>query len=73
MPKRRLDDRIRELCNQVRADTGAAQGIEEPLQELRAAIHEKVQKLRALAAQKLLARSTQPENQPERRAYIFRR
>ena len=72
MLNRRLDDRIRELCTQVRS--GATDGedrtaeVEATLQELLDAIHEKVQRLRALAAQKLLTTSRQQEIQKERRA-----
>jgi hypothetical protein len=53
MHSRRLDDRIRYLCTQV---TGASNGeLEAILQELLSAIHEKMERLRGLAANRLLA------------------
>jgi hypothetical protein len=72
MLKRRLDDRIRDLCTQVRTGTTDGEGrsaeVDATLQELLDAIHEKVQRLRALAAQKLLAGTVQKEIREERRA-----
>lgn len=54
MHSRRLDDRIRHLCAQV---TEASNGeLEAILQELLAAIHEKIERLRSLAASQLLGR-----------------
>jgi hypothetical protein len=53
MHSRRLDDRIRYLCAQV---TEASNGeLEAILQELMGAIHEKMERLRCLAANQLLA------------------
>jgi hypothetical protein len=50
--RRRLDDRIRYLCAQARE---ASRGeVEEILQELLGAVHEKIERLRALAANQLL-------------------
>jgi phage baseplate assembly protein W len=58
MPTRRLDDRIRQLCAEI-AKTPAGSGplspeMEATLQELLGAIHEKTERLRTLAARKLL-------------------
>ena len=58
MPTRRLDDRIRKLCAEI-AKTPAGAGplspkVEATLQELLAAIHEKTERVRSLAARKLL-------------------
>jgi len=53
MHSRRLDDRIRHLCAQVaEASNGELEAI---LQELLGAIHEKIERLRSLAANQLLA------------------
>jgi hypothetical protein len=72
MLKRRLDDRIRDLCVQVCSVTtdGDARTpeVEALLQELLGAIHEKVLRLRTLAAQKLLTGGAQNEHRQERRA-----
>ena len=52
MHTRRLDDRIRFLCAQI---TDATDGeLEDVLQELLGAIHEKIERLRSLAASQLL-------------------
>lgn len=52
MPARRLDDRIRHLSTQI---MGANDGeVEAILQELLAAIHEKLERLRARAAHRFL-------------------
>jgi hypothetical protein len=52
MHTRRLDDRIRNLCGQI---TKAADGeLEALLQDLLGAIHEKIERLRSLAASQLL-------------------
>jgi hypothetical protein len=54
MHTRRLDDRIRHLCAQV---TEASNGeLEAILQELLSAIHEKIERLRTMAANQLLRR-----------------
>jgi hypothetical protein len=54
MHTRRLDDRIRHLCSQV---TEASNGeLEAVLQELLSAIHEKIERLRSMAAHQLLHR-----------------
>jgi hypothetical protein len=58
MPTRRLDDRIRQLCAEI-AKTPTGSGplspeVEATLQELLGAIHEKTERLRSLAARKLL-------------------
>ena len=73
MPTRRLDDRIRKLCAEI-AKTPTGNGplspkIEATLQELLHAIHEKTERLRDLAAKKLLQMADQNEKPPrERRA-----
>ncbi len=58
MPTRRLDDRIRQLCNQIAASgsnpAATDQDVETLLQELLKAIHQKVERLRRIAANKLL-------------------
>ena len=71
MPTRRLDDRIRQLCARA---TSAAQNddvpqaeIESILQDLLAAVQEKVARLRQLATQKLLKTGNHHEDQPDRR------
>ena len=52
MPARRLDDRIRHLSTQMmEASNGELEAI---LQELLAAIHEKLERLRIRAAQRFL-------------------
>ncbi|HEY3971388.1 MAG TPA: hypothetical protein VGM18_00200 [Candidatus Sulfotelmatobacter sp.] len=64
MPSRRLDDRIRDLsANVARAANGDVEGI---LQELLAAIHEKLERLRARAATRFLT----GECLEERRAIV---
>ena len=55
VPSRRLDDRIRELCVQVVTAPDREKGA--LLKELRAAISEKIGRLRKLAAGKLLGGS----------------
>ncbi len=54
VPSRRLDDKIRELC--ARAVQSPNGGSEKILEELRHAIREKTQRLRWLAADKLVAK-----------------
>jgi hypothetical protein len=64
VPSRRLDDKIRELCAlALDSQNGSKEGI---LEELRHAIREKTQRLRRLAANKLVDRSP---DLPERRAH----
>ncbi len=59
MPARRLDDRIRYLSTQlVGADDGEIEAI---LQELLTAIHEKLERLRARAANRFLFGQSIPE------------
>ncbi len=53
MHTRRLDDRIRFLCAQVKEASNSQ--LETILQELLGAIHEKIERLRSLAAHQLLA------------------
>ena len=73
MPTRRLDDRIRKLCAEI-AKTPTGSGpispkVEATLQELLAAIHEKTERVRNLAARKLLQTKDRKEEFPkERRA-----
>jgi hypothetical protein len=67
MHSRRLDDRIRELCGKVAATSKTAASNNEVnglLQELLCAVHEKIERLRILAAKHLVSR----EPCPERRA-----
>jgi hypothetical protein len=52
MPARRLDDRIRHLCARVTEASNEELGT--LLQELLGAIHEKVERLRGIAANQLL-------------------
>jgi hypothetical protein len=53
MQSRRLDDRIRHLCAQVsEASNGELDAV---LQELLGSIHEKIERLRCIAANQLLA------------------
>ena len=58
MPTRRLDDRIRSLCAQIAAVARDREVSEEEvstlLQELLTAIHQKVNRVRIIAANKLL-------------------
>jgi hypothetical protein len=67
MHSRRLDDRIRELCAQIAAasktdlSSGELDGI---LRDLLCAVHEKIERLRILAAKHLIGR----EPSSERRA-----
>ncbi len=73
IPTRRLDDRIRQLCAEI-AKTPAGSGrlspeVEATLQELLGAIHEKTERLRSLAAKKLLpTKDKNEEPGKERRA-----
>jgi hypothetical protein len=53
MHTRRLDDRIRQLCAQV--TEASNDDLESILQQLLGAIHEKIERLRSLAASQLLA------------------
>lgn len=53
MPSRRLDDRIRHLCTQI--TEASNEDLDVVLQELLGAIHEKIERLRSLAASQLLA------------------
>jgi hypothetical protein len=70
MPTRRLDDRIRELC----AKAGEAADVQHPdhghletiLQQLLGAIHEKVERIRVLAAKKLLPPADPEEETPQK-------
>jgi hypothetical protein len=52
MHARRLDDRIRHLCVQITEATN--DDLQAVLQELLGAIHEKIERLRSLAANQLL-------------------
>ncbi len=58
MPSRRLDDRIREICAQISAVGGDARSTDEEveilLQKLLQAIHQKVERVRIIATNKLL-------------------
>jgi hypothetical protein len=58
MPSRRLDDRIREICAQIAAvgrdPRSTDQEVEILLQKLQEAIHQKVQRVRIIASNKLL-------------------
>jgi 2',3'-cyclic-nucleotide 2'-phosphodiesterase (5'-nucleotidase family) len=58
MPTRRLDDRIREICAQISAvgrdPHSTDQEVEILLQKLQEAIHQKVQRVRIIASNKLL-------------------
>ena len=58
MPTRRLDDRIREICAQISAvgrdPESTDQEVEILLQKLQEAIHQKVQRVRIIATNKLL-------------------
>ena len=56
MLQRRLDDRIRQLCTQIASASNVE--MEEVLQRLLGAIHEKVERLRALAVNQLLVGKT---------------
>jgi len=73
MPTRRLDDRIRQLCAEL-AKPPAGSGplspeVEATLQKLLGAIHEKTERLRSMAARKLLRTKDQNEEPgKERRA-----
>jgi DNA-directed RNA polymerase specialized sigma24 family protein len=59
MHKRRLDDRIRSLCSQLtKASNGDMEAI---LQELMSAIHEKIERLRGLAAGQFIGGKTPNE------------
>jgi hypothetical protein len=69
MPTRRLDDHIRKLSADI-AKTPAGSGplspkMEIALQELLRAIHEKTERLRSLAAKKLL-RPAGPNEKPRK-------
>jgi len=59
MPSRRLDDRIRSLSHQVIGASPAE--LNEILPKLLAAIHEKMERLRALAADRFLGGRTRSE------------
>jgi len=52
MHSRRLDDRIRHLCDLVTGATNSE--VDAILQELLGAVHEKVERLRGLATNQLL-------------------
>lgn len=58
MPERRLDDRIREICGRIAAvahnPAVKNEEVEAILQDLRAAIHKKVERVRIIATNKLL-------------------
>lgn len=60
MHSRRLDDRIRELCARVVAST-EHHDVDLILPELRAAIHESIERLRIRAAAVLSGRRDLPE------------
>jgi hypothetical protein len=67
MHSRRLDDRIRELCAKVATASKTAAPSSEVnsiLQDLLCAVHEKIERLRILAAKHLVSR----EPSTERRA-----
>jgi hypothetical protein len=67
MHSRRLDDRIRELCAKVAAaskTTTSSSEVNDILQDLLCAVHEKIERLRTLAVQHLVNR----EPRTERRA-----
>ena len=49
MPKRRLDDRILELCNQARADQSADE-LDTIIADLQSALHEHNERLRKRVA-----------------------
>jgi len=70
MPKRRLDDRIRELCDKAGAAANGPQPddgqLESILQQLLGAIHEKVERIRTLAAKKLLQPADIEEGNPQK-------
>jgi hypothetical protein len=55
---RRLEDRIRELCAKAIAAPGGDE-LEPALSELKAALHEHTERLRQLAAKKLVPRLRQ--------------
>jgi hypothetical protein len=59
MPARRLDDRIRYLSSEIMAANDSE--VEAILQELLAAIHEKLERLRARAANRFLLGKPIPE------------
>ena len=59
MHTRRLDDRIRNLCAQITEATDGEQ--EAILQDLLGAIHEKIERLRSLAASQFLGRKPAKE------------
>jgi hypothetical protein len=58
MPSRRLDDRIREICAQLTAvgrdPTSTDEQVQLLLQHLMTAIHQKMERLRIIANNKLL-------------------
>jgi hypothetical protein len=62
VPRRRLDDRLREICAKLR--TASADELEDTLQELLALVHRKAERLKARAG-RLLLQGEQLE--PERR------
>ncbi len=59
MHTRRLDDRIRHLC--ARVTEASNEELEAILQDLLSAIHEKIERLRSLAASQLLDRKPAKE------------
>jgi hypothetical protein len=76
MPTRRLDDHIRKLCAEIaKTPTGAgplSPKMEATLQELLKAIHEKTERLRSLAAKKLLQAAGENEKpRKERRGRLI--
>ncbi len=70
MPTRRLDDRIRELCDKAGAAANTPHPdhghLESILQQLLGAIHEKVERIRTLAAKKLLQPTDVEEGPPQK-------
>jgi predicted transcriptional regulator len=64
MPTRRLDDRIRELSAKVaeisRGGDTRSEDVEATLHELLAAIRQKIERLRSMAATKLVHKSPHP-------------
>ncbi len=63
--RRRLDDRIRELCAEVVLAQGTDQ-LEPILSELKSALHEHIERLRKMAGAKLV--NMQDGCKPERRS-----
>lgn len=54
MPSRRLEDRVRQLC--AKAITARGPELERTLEELQAALHEHIGKMRKMTAEKLLGK-----------------